>query len=244
MESSTPPNYLDLRTKQSIFIVSGPSGAGKTVLVKKIREYAGDKITRVITVTSRKMRAEEGERDGVDYYFVTPEEFEHRVEAGLFVEWAWVHGNRYGMLKSELERIYEGGGNALAVLDVQGRQSLMNWGSEELRKSIVDIFIAPPSVNELVRRIRGREKHEADEEDIETRMKTTMTEMPHAFGYRHIIVNNDVAKATEHILSVVDFYLSPDSATDESRAAALEKMQQENTAFLHSEFDHSYEFKS
>ena len=179
-----------------IFVVSGPSGVGKGTLVALLRERSSC-LGLTVSATTREPRP--GEKDGVSYYFMDDAEFDRRVAAGEFLEWAWVHGHRYGTLRSEVERVLAAGSSVVLEIDVQGGLSV--------RASMPDavlVFVEPPSVEELERRLRGRGTE--DESQIETRLRNARSEMDRAPEYDVRIVNDDLERACSELEEVIHTY--------------------------------------
>lgn len=179
--------------KGALVIVSGPSGVGKGSLVREV--MLRDPLTRFsVSATTRAPRP--GEEDGKSYYFLTNEEFLLRRAQREFLEWAEVFGNFYGTLKSEVDRLLGEGYNVILDIDTQGAASV-----RKLRPDAVSVFIMPPSLAELKRRIarRGTETPEV----IDLRLSRAEAEMALAPEYDHIIVNDDIEIATGELLAVI-----------------------------------------
>lgn len=175
--------------KGFVYILSAPSGTGKTtvgeLLLKEI-PY----LERVITATTRKPR--EGEKDGVDYYFLSEEEFLKRIEKDYFLEWAKVYKYYYGTPKEEVERITSKGKDALLIIDVQGAFQV----KKKLPNAIA-IFLLPPSFEELKRRLLKR-----GEKEIELRLEWAKSEIPCAKFFDYVVVNDVLERAVEEIKSI------------------------------------------
>ena len=170
----------------SIFVVSGPSGVGKGTVVKRLREIA-DGIGVSISATTRGYMRE-GEKDGVDYFFKTNEEFDRLIEQDAFVEYAVINnGDRYGTLRSEAERILSSGDDLLLEIDVQGFFSV-----KKKYPDAVGIFIAPPSMENLKKRLLGRGTETAEE--VAVRMAKAEKEMAVKDSFDHIIIHRDWAE--------------------------------------------------
>ncbi|MDM8270394.1 guanylate kinase [Thermophilibacter provencensis] len=179
-----------------IFVVSGPSGVGKGTLVALVRERVSC-LGLTVSATTRSPRP--GEIDGTSYYFMSDEEFQRHVDAGDFLEWAWVHEHRYGTLRQEVERVISEGRSVVLEIDVQG--------GINVRQAIHDavlVFIEPPSSEELERRLRGRGTE--DEASIETRLANARGEMAYADRYDVRIVNDDLERACVELQNVIERY--------------------------------------
>lgn len=179
-----------------LFVVSGPSGVGKGTLVARLRERRPG-LGLTVSATTRPPRT--GEADGVSYYFLDDAEFARRVESGEFLEWARVHGHRYGTLRSEAERLMARGVSVVLEIDVQGGLNVRTVYPE-----VVLVFIEPPSMGELERRLRGRGTE--DESAIELRLANASHEMDLASLYDVRIVNDDLERATEELAATIDLY--------------------------------------
>lgn len=182
-----------MAVRGAIIVVSSPSGAGKHTILKQVMQRDGA-IEYSVSATSRPPRR--GESDGREYFFLERDEFERRVEAGAFAEWAEVHGNLYGTLCSELERVLASGKDVLLELDVQGMRSIKAAGFD-----IVSVFIMPPSVDELRNRL---EKRGTDSEDvIELRLRNARAELAAQPEYEYTVVNDEVERAVADFEAIV-----------------------------------------
>lgn len=168
-----------------IFVVSAPSGGGKGTILRHIIEH-DDNICHAVSATTRLPRKDE--IDGQHYYFLSGQEFDRRIAADEFVEWAEVHGQRYGTLKSELDRLLASGQDVLLELDVQGMQSIQNQ-----RDDVVTIFIFPPSLEILEERLRGR--GDLDETTLQLRLHNAQGEIAVKNEYNHQIRNDRLDSA-------------------------------------------------
>lgn len=177
-----------------LFVVSGPSGAGKGTLVARVREQRPD-LGLTVSATTREPRP--GEHDGVDYHFLSEDEFERRIAAGDFLEWANVHGHRYGTLRSEVDKNLAAGRSVILEIDVQGALNV-----RKAYPAAVLVFIEPPSMEVLERRLRGRGTE--DEANLELRLKDAAGEMALAPRYDERIVNDDLQEATVRLLAALD----------------------------------------
>ena len=179
---------------------SAPSGSGKTTIIREILKRF-DCFEFSISATSRQAR--EGEQDGVDYYFLTPDEFEKRVNEGLFLEWEEVYaGIRYGTLKSEIDRIWSNGHVIIFDVDVNGGMNIKKYfGSEALA-----LFIMPPSIEELRNRLtkRGTDSLEV----IEQRISRAEYEISQAPFFDKVVVNDNLQTAQSEVLELVKTFLN------------------------------------
>ena len=179
-----------------LFVVSGPSGVGKGTLVARVRDRLPG-LGLTVSATTRAPR--EGEKNGVSYYFMDDSEFARRIENGEFLEWANVHGHRYGTLRAEAERLMAEGSSVVLEIDVQGGLNV-----RKVYPEVVLVFIEPPSIGELERRLRGRGTE--DESSIELRLANANHEMELASLYDVRIVNDDLERATDELVSTIDLY--------------------------------------
>ena len=184
-----------------MLIVSAPSGSGKSTIVNWLmKEHPELRLYFSISCTSRAPRGEE--KDGVEYFFLTPEAFKEKIANEEFLEYEEVYENRfYGTLKAQVERQREAGQNVVFDVDVKGGVNIKNhYGDEAL-----SLFIQPPSVEELRRRLehRGTDTPEA----IEQRLAKAEYELTFAPQFDHVIVNDDLEKAKQETLRVVSDFL-------------------------------------
>jgi guanylate kinase len=183
-----------LRSGQGLlFVVSAPSGAGKTTLVERLVEQVPHlRMSR--SYTSRRERA--GETDGVDYNFVTRDRFEAMVASGDFLEWADVFGNLYGTSAVDTKRLLDAGCDVVLVIDVQGARKVRQHGIET-----TTIFVMPPSFEVLEQRLRGRSKD--SEEAIQHRLKVARQEVAAHTEYDFIVVNDELTGAVDRLRGIV-----------------------------------------
>ncbi len=179
MNNSTPQPGL-------LIIVSGPAGSGKTTLCDRMLAEMPE-LWRVVTSTTRKPRG--GEQDHVDYYFFDHATFEQKIEAGHFYEYAHVHGNIYGTLKSEVQDKLAAGTDLLLNIDVQGAAQMRQTAQSDalLKGHVVTVFIMPRSLEELEQRLRGRATD--SEAQIQRRMRVASDEMQQHELYDHTILS-------------------------------------------------------
>ena len=177
-----------------LFVLSSPSGAGKSTIAT---DADGERRRRRLVRLARPPgRSAPGEEDGKDYHFVSDERFDEMVAAGAFLEWAHVFGHRYGTLKSEVVKVIEGGRDVLLDIDWQGTQQL-----KQVDPDIVRVFILPPSMAELERRLRTRGTD--SDEVIRRRMERAAAEISHWAEYDYVLINNDAEKCRELVHNIL-----------------------------------------
>lgn len=164
-----------------LLVVSGPSGSGKTTLCRRLADSG--EVRYSVSCTTRTPRP--GELDGRDYHFLNREEFERRLQAGDFLEHAAVHGNFYGSLKSEVLSHLNEGIDVVMDIDVQGAEQVRNCADPDIRRALVDLFVMPPSEQELRSRLAGRGTD--SEETIALRMANALDEMRHWRKYTYVL---------------------------------------------------------
>jgi guanylate kinase len=166
-----------------ILIISGPAGSGKTTLCDQLLAEFPHWIQRVVTTTSRQPRP--GEREGVDYHFLPEAEFERRIQAGGFIEWARVHGRLYGSQKAHLLELLQGGRDLVLNIDVQGARTFRD--NAVLPGRLHTVFIQPASLEQIRQRLRGRGADDAAE--IARRLRTAEAEIAAAGDFDHQILS-------------------------------------------------------
>jgi guanylate kinase len=176
-----------------LFVVSAPSGTGKTTLVERLVERV-DSLKMSRSYTSRPAR--EGECDGVDYNFITREQFDARIARGEFLEWADVFGNLYGTSAADTEAVLSAGCDLVLVIDVQGARQVRGRGLQT-----IGIFVLPPSFAVLEQRLRGRSKDA--EPAIRRRLQTAREEVAAFSEYKYVVVNDDVDACVERLRAIV-----------------------------------------
>ncbi len=176
-----------------LFIISSPSGGGKTSLVRALLE-AEPEVRLSVSYTTRAARP--GEVDGRDYHFVTPPVFERMLEAGEFLESAVIYGNRYGTSQKWIERERAEGRDVLLEIEWQGAQQV-----RRLMRQVVSIFILPPSPEVLESRLRGR--GEDSEEVVTRRLAAARDEIAHVSEYEYVIINEDFNRAAQDLRSII-----------------------------------------
>lgn len=176
-----------------LFIVSAPSGTGKTTLVERLVDAMPHlKMSR--SYTSRQARA--GEADGVDYNFVSRQRFEAMVGAGEFLEWADVFGNLYGTAIADTERMLADGNDVVLVIDVQGARQVRSRGIPA-----TTVFVMPPSMEVLAHRLRGRSKD--SEQAIQRRLEVAREEVAAFVDYDYVVINDELTAAVDRLRSIV-----------------------------------------
>lgn len=189
----------DMADKGKTIVLSAPSGTGKSTIINELMKRPELKLGFSVSATSRTPRGRE--RDGVHYYFLSPEEFERRVQAGDFVEWAEVYkGTRYGTLVSEVERITGRGNNLIMDIDVQGALNV----KKRFGDAALLIFIKPPTLQVLEQRLRDRATD--DEESIRRRLAKAEYEMSFAPQYDRVVVNDDLYDAVDEVDRIIREY--------------------------------------
>lgn len=176
-----------------LFIVSAPSGTGKTTLVERLAQLLPD-LCLSRSYTSR--RARTGEHDGVDYNFITRDRFEEMARENEFLEWADVFGNYYGTGAADTEAHLVAGRDVILVIDVQGARQVRSRGIET-----VGIFVLPPSAVILEQRLRGRSKD--SEEQIARRLSVARQEVDEFEQYEYVVVNDQVDAAVDRLRAIV-----------------------------------------
>ncbi|HEX3691818.1 MAG TPA: guanylate kinase [Solirubrobacteraceae bacterium] len=181
-----------------VFVITGPSGVGKGTLIRGLMERLPE-LQLSVSATTRAPRP--GETEGVDYHFLSPEEFERRVQAGEFVEHADYAGRRYGTLRSELARRVAGGMPAVLEIEVQGASQVRAAMPEA-----VQVFIAPPSLAALRTRLVGRGTD--GEQEVERRLRVAERELDARSEFAHVVVNDRLEDALAQLVGIVSGQLS------------------------------------
>jgi guanylate kinase len=176
-----------------LYVLSSPSGAGKSTIARMLMGR-DEGVAMSVSATTRPIRP--GETDGEDYHFVDDATFDRMIAEGAFLEWAHVFGHRYGTLKSEVMKVIEGGRDVLLDIDWQGTQQL-----KQVDPDIVRVFILPPSMEELERRLRHRRTD--SEEVVRRRMDRAAAEMSHWAEYDYVLINNDAEKCCELVHNIL-----------------------------------------
>jgi guanylate kinase len=179
------PHDTELQRRGVLFVISSPSGAGKSTIARKLIE-ADEQIQLSVSATTRPIRP--GEVDGRDYHFVDLAEFRRMASEDEFLEWAHVFDHRYGTPRAPVEAMLADGRDVLFDIDWQGAQQLYQQAAGD----VVRVFILPPSMDELERRLRGRGTDATDV--IDRRMERAVAEIGHWDGYDYVLVNDDVER--------------------------------------------------
>ena len=184
-----------------LVVITGPSGVGKSTLCDNMRSALPD-VSRAVTCTTREPRS--GEVEGVDYYFLGKEEFLARVDSDEFLENALVHGNHYGVLKSELRAKLAGGGDVLLNIDVQGAATIRERAATDpvLSRSLLTVFLCPPSLKELEHRLRGRGTD--TDEAIAKRLAIAKDEMAQAEKFDHTLTSQTREADAGRLLGIIE----------------------------------------
>jgi len=181
------------RTRPLLIVISGPSGVGKDAVLARMKEW-GHSLYLTVTVTTRPQRR--GESNGVDYHFVSRETFEEMVKGEELLEWAQVYGNFYGVPRRQVEEALDHGSDVLIKVDVQGAATI----KQAMPRALL-IFIAPPSMEVLEKRVRQRNTESAV--DLERRVATAHEEMRQLEMFDYVIVNDRVDQAVAQIDAII-----------------------------------------
>jgi guanylate kinase len=187
-----------------VFVISAPSGAGKTTLVEALRKTPN--LFYSVSCTTRPPRS--GEIDGENYQFLSDSDFRARIEAGDFLEYAQVHGTLYGTLREPVLSNLKNGMDVLIDIDTQGAATIRNCDEPIIRQALADVFIMPPNLEELRRRLTKRGTETAQQ--IESRLATALREMELWRDYRYTIVSGSVEEDLEKVRHIMaaETYLS------------------------------------
>ena len=181
-----------------LFVVSAPSGAGKTTLVERIRKTPD--LFYSVSCTTRAPRA--GEIDGEDYQFLSDADFRERADKGDFLEHAQVHGDRYGTLREPVVTNLKSGKNVLIDIDTQGAAVIRNCVDRLIRDALADVFIMPPDLDELRKRLLNRGTETAQQ--IDSRLATAAREMEHWRDYRYTIISGSMEEDLQKFRQIME----------------------------------------
>jgi len=177
-----------------LLVLSAPSGSGKTTIAQALLAARED-LGFSVSATTRSPRP--GERDGVEYHFLTPQEFQRRVEAGDFLEWAEYGERRYGTLRSEVDRVLAEGRHVLLDVEVDGARQI-----RARCQNVVSVFIIPPSARSLVERLGGRNTERGP--DLARRLRRAVTELEEAMTYDYVVINSDKTQAVAEVAAIIN----------------------------------------
>ena len=190
-----------MSSSHKIIIITAPSGAGKTSITKHLLKTFPGELAFSISAATRQKR--NYEKDGVDYYFMSVDDFKEKIQQNAFVEWEMVYeGKYYGTLTSEIHRIWQEGKVPLLDIDVQGAVHVQ----QEHREQSLSIFIEPPSVDELKKRLNSRGTETP--ESLDTRLNKATYELSFKDHFDKVIVNDDLEKACKEAVNIVSTFLS------------------------------------
>ncbi|MEX2181001.1 MAG: guanylate kinase [Gemmatimonadaceae bacterium] len=175
-------------------VLSAPSGSGKTTIARRLLDRRTD-VGYSVSCTTRAPRP--GERDGVDYHFLARPAFDAAVDRGEFAEWAEVHGERYGTLRREIERVMGEGKHVMLDIDVQGARQVTAQFPES-----VTVFVIPPSAEALVARLVGRKTESTA--TLAVRLRNALVELTEAERYQHVVVNDALDEAVAQVNAIID----------------------------------------
>ena len=182
--------------KGLLIVLSGPSGVGKGTIRRYIMDNYDLKLCYSISMTTRPQR--EKEVEGVDYYFVTPEEFQRNIDEDNFLEWEEFVGNKYGTPKDKVEELRKQGKHVLLEIEVNGAAKVFSKVNDD---RLISFFLMPPNIQALENRIRKRKTE--SEDIIQARLNKGKKEMTMTGQYDHVILNDDVARASQEIVDLI-----------------------------------------
>lgn len=192
-KSASEPQTETDAGRGMLAVVSSPSGGGKGTLIRRVLKVVPN-LRYSVSSTTRHLR--DGEVDGREYFFVSPDEFKRKIEAGDFLEWAVVHGNLYGTSNSQVQRELSGGHDIILEVDVQGAESV-----RRLVGDAISVFILPPTFEILRARLESRGSEHKDE--LALRLKNARSEVDHYCEFDYIVINDDADRAAAQLASII-----------------------------------------
>lgn len=203
-----------MKNRGQLIVISGPSGCGKGSVIEKLLENTSLNLWLSLSTTSRQIR--NNDIPGKTYNFVTKEEFEQKIEEDYFLEYAEYSGNYYGTPKSTIEEKLENGIDVILEIEIQGALKI-----KEIRKDALFIFILPPSMRELKRRLEGRNTE--TKEKILKRFKTAYREINEVSKYNYVVINDEMEEASKKINSIIEAEKSRVDRIEETYLNSLEE---------------------
>lgn len=197
ISQSEPEKVKNIKKLGKLIIISGPSGAGKTTLIRKVMQKIPT-LTFSVSATTRAIR--EGEIEGVDYFFISTEEFNDLIRNDAFIEWAKVHGNLYGTLKKQVKELREKRKNVILDIDEQGANQI-----KKKKFPALFIYILPPSLEELEKRLKERDTERIRE--MIRRLQSAKEQITSKGFYDHVIINDDIKKVVKKIKIIIEGYI-------------------------------------
>jgi len=197
INQSESKKIKEIKKTGKLIVISGPSGAGKTTLIRKVIQKIPT-LTFSVSATTRPIR--EGEIESIDYFFVSSEEFSDLIRNDAFIEWAKVHGNLYGTLKNQIKELIEKGKNIVLDIDEQG--------ANQIKKKEIPalfIYILPPSLKELKKRLKERDTEHIKEMD--RRLQSAKEQITSKGFYDYVIINDDIRKVVKKLKKIIENYI-------------------------------------
>ena len=194
INQSEPEKVKNIKKPGKLIIISGPSGAGKTTLIKRLMQKIPT-LTFSVSATTRAIR--EGEIESVDYFFVSTEEFDDLIRNDAFIEWADVHGNLYGTLKKHVKELREKRKNVILDIDEKGAKQI-----KKKKIPALFIYILPPSLEELEKRLKKRDTEHIKE--MNRRLQSAKEQITSKGLYDHVIINDDIKKVVKKLKIIIE----------------------------------------
>ncbi len=197
INQSESEKVKNIKKPGKLIIISGPSGAGKTTLIKKLMQKIPT-LTFSVSTTTRAIR--EGEIESTDYFFVSTEEFNDLIRNDAFIEWANVHGNLYGTLKKHVKELREKRKNVILDIDEQGAKQI-----KKKKIPALFIYVLPPSLEELEKRLKKRDTEHIKE--MNRRLQSAKEQITSKGFYDHVIINDDIRKVVKKLKIIIEGYI-------------------------------------